>query len=611
MHIRRHHWIVLTLATVVFACGCRGTRPHDSMVQVTQQNDLDVPDVKAPEQRLAVNKSRRDGDSATRSNRTSDQRDSYQFASDRQKSDRPDLTRTASFRDDNPHNSKLAGDDRTPRSRPSSDTTVSIRFDDGTEIAATQEPLATTHASKTPVSTAATENTVADRAEPAAADTAEVKTPEVKNAVSETAELKAGKANATELKTAAYNPSEGQAAEAKTAEVKTAEATPVAAKAVLEMTVKELAEKFQNDRAALVADLRQVTATTMQPESVEAAIADAIKNLPVLPPETGVPPALSSHRMPAPKGSSTPVGASNLAGAHGSVGDGPAAPEMTAGKTVSPGNGVVQAGAPAIGVDATPLIEKTSAQQPAVDPIASQLSDQRIYAELLKRLSAAPADESDADRSSRLIKQRHLMVLSGDPDGAVAGIDAMSVAEQEFLRHQLLGLWTMVDPHGHPVPSRRFTTALPEIREATKFAAAATHSLEVRSLAFCTAIESYGQIKTFPGNRFESGQQVILYCEIENFTVNKTSEGYETYLQGSYDIYNADNEKVVSQLLPADKQISSNYLRDYFIAYQMHLPQQLPVGTYRLQLTMEDASGKENGGVSKYGQGSIPLVIAK
>ena len=58
-------------------------------------------------------------------------------------------------------------------------------------------------------------------------------------------------------------------------------------------------------------------------------------------------------------------------------------------------------------------------------------------------------------------------------------------------------------------------------------------------------------------------------------------------------------------MLPADKQVSSNYLRDYFIAYQMHLPKQLKKGSYRLQLTMEDVAGK------KYGQASIPFEIAR
>lgn len=246
-----------------------------------------------------------------------------------------------------------------------------------------------------------------------------------------------------------------------------------------------------------------------------------------------------------------------------------------------------------------------SSLQIDVDPteLTSQLSDRVLYASILKRLAKPKEGESESERLSRLIRVRHLMVLSGDPDGAVERMDDLPRFEQEFLRHQMLGLWTMIDPQGHPVTGRRFTAALPQIREAAKFAAAATDSLEVRSLAFCTEIESYGQITTFTGNRFDSGQQVILYCEIENFTVKEQEKGFETHLQGSYDIFNESNEKVVSQLLPEDQQISSNYLRDYFIAYQMHLPAQLSAGTYRLQLTMEDVVGK------KYGQASIPFEI--
>ena len=262
-----------------------------------------------------------------------------------------------------------------------------------------------------------------------------------------------------------------------------------------------------------------------------------------------------------------------------------------------------EVGGPSVLERVTPASATSDEPMPAI--AIDSLGNEDLYKALVASLSKAPAGETESDRASRLIKLRHLMVLSGNVDGAVEQIEGMSESEQEFLRHQLLGLWTMVDPNGHPMPSRRITTALPQLRAATKFAAAATDSLDVRALSFCTEIESYGQIKPFEGNRFSAGQQVILYCEIENFIVNKVDGGFETHLQGSYDVYNDKNEKVVSQLLPADRQVSANHLRDYFIAYQMHLPGQLTPGTYRLQLTMEDVSGK------KYGQSSIPFQIAK
>ena len=98
---------------------------------------------------------------------------------------------------------------------------------------------------------------------------------------------------------------------------------------------------------------------------------------------------------------------------------------------------------------------------------------------------------------------------------------------------------------------------------------------------------------------------MILYCEIDNFTAKRVDNGFETHLQGSYDIYDSENRKVLSQLLPADQQVSANYLRDYFIAYQMLIPKELPAGTYKLRLTMEDRNGK------KYGNADIPFEIAK
>ena len=195
------------------------------------------------------------------------------------------------------------------------------------------------------------------------------------------------------------------------------------------------------------------------------------------------------------------------------------------------------------------------------------------------------------------------MVLAGRPDEAVDSMKGLNPTEQLYLKNQLQGLWTMINPEGHPSSGRRITEALPKFREATRYMASVTDSLSLRSLEFCTEIESYGQIKPFDGNRFVPGQQVILYCEVENFAAAERENDFETQLQGSYDIYNAGGTKVISQLLPVDQQRSRNRLRDYFVAYQMNLPKTLPPGTYRLQLTLEDVVGK------KYGQANIPFEI--
>jgi len=232
-------------------------------------------------------------------------------------------------------------------------------------------------------------------------------------------------------------------------------------------------------------------------------------------------------------------------------------------------------------------------------------SEKDLYAELAKRLKEPTAGESDADRYRRQIIGRNLMLFSGDPDAAVAAFDGMTETEQEFLRHYLLGVWSMVDTSGHPVAARRWSAALPEMRMATQKLSGASETLDIKSLAFCSEIQSFGQVTKFDTNRFNVGQKVILYCEIDNFLAQSTPEGFETHLRGSYEVFDSKGQKVAGQVLPADKQVCDNYLRDYFIAYQMNLPSGLEPGEYRLELTIECLQGQ------KYGQSSLALQIAK
>jgi hypothetical protein len=236
-------------------------------------------------------------------------------------------------------------------------------------------------------------------------------------------------------------------------------------------------------------------------------------------------------------------------------------------------------------------------------PPAENLDKSALYKQMVSALSAAEPGESEGDRFRRDLARRYLLVLSGDPDSAVLAMEGLTESEQEFLRHNLLAVWKMTDPDGHPVASRRFAAALQPYRIATRHLSEATEQLDVQSVAFCTEIISYGQVKRFATTRFDPGQKVILYCEIDNFVAEKTAEGYETELQGSYEIFDDQGAKVAGQVLPTDRQRCDHYLRDYFIAYQMHLPAQLTPGKYRLELTMECAKGK------KYGQGSLPLEI--
>ncbi|WP_153556956.1 hypothetical protein [Roseimaritima sediminicola] len=253
--------------------------------------------------------------------------------------------------------------------------------------------------------------------------------------------------------------------------------------------------------------------------------------------------------------------------------------------------------------------EETKPSQPAADENPSsaasleRYSDQKLLAELARRWQTMPEDLDEPGQLRHHVRRRMLLLLDGRIDEAVEPIDSLGSSEQEYLRNQLLALWTAMDPQGHPVLQRRWSTALPHLRDATKHMAAATGTLEVGSLAFCTEVESYGRIKPFESTRFKAGQQVILYSEVDGFAAERLSNGYETQFQGSYEIFDHSGKRLYHKVLPADRQVCNNYRRDYFIAYRLHLPSQLAEGQYRMELTMEDLKGE------KYGQASIDFEI--
>ena len=356
---------------------------------------------------------------------------------------------------------------------------------------------------------------------------------------------------------------------------------------------EQLVETEQNRPAVNRRPVRQ----TDLPNNLDAALEQSLASLPDLPPSSGTADGPRPTRIGSSQSQPQETHIGDVADESNSIDHDPSH-LMNANQVRMVSHAGDQS---RVGMASHALPQKLEVIPAEVPP--QPLSEAELFEQLLVRLSDPRPDESPTDRERRQIVMRHLMVLAGQPEEAVASMEGLNPTEQLYLKNQLMGLWTMIDPEGHPSSGRRITEALPRFREATRHLATATDSLALKNLEFCTEIESYGQIKPFAGNRFSAGQQVILYCEVENFADAEKNGHYQTQLQGSYDIYDANGTKVISQLLPVDQQQSRNRLRDYFVAYQMNLPQGLPSGTYRLQLTLEDNVGK------KYGQSNIPFEI--
>ena len=132
-----------------------------------------------------------------------------------------------------------------------------------------------------------------------------------------------------------------------------------------------------------------------------------------------------------------------------------------------------------------------------------------------------------------------------------------------------------------------------------------TAPLVVHNLAFCTAVQGFGSITPFKKAEFAPDQEVLLYTEVENYTVEPTPRGFHTALRSSYQIFDARGQRIADHEFPNTEEYCQSPRHDFFIGYDLHLPKRIYNGKHTLQLTVEDLKSH------KVGQSSIDLTVVK
>ena len=132
-----------------------------------------------------------------------------------------------------------------------------------------------------------------------------------------------------------------------------------------------------------------------------------------------------------------------------------------------------------------------------------------------------------------------------------------------------------------------------------------TAPLVVHNMAFCTAVQGFGATTPFKKAEFPPGQEVVLYTEVENYTVEPMPRGFHTALRSSYQIFDARGQRIADQELPSCEEYCQSPRHDFFVAYKLFLPKRIYNGKHTLQLTIEDLKSH------KVGQSSIELTIVK
>ncbi len=167
-----------------------------------------------------------------------------------------------------------------------------------------------------------------------------------------------------------------------------------------------------------------------------------------------------------------------------------------------------------------------------------------------------------------------------------------------FWDHQLSAIQTLLNANDDSTAisfGRDAMVSLEHLRQAeTELESYA--NLKIGNANFCYEVTGFGQYRTWDSNVFAPGQQLLLYCELENHTTKETEQKgvseYVTKLKNSIVICDANN-RVVQQIdFPMVEDHARSRRRDFYLFVPIVVGQ-LPHGSYRAYLSINDMVGNK------------------
>ena len=129
-------------------------------------------------------------------------------------------------------------------------------------------------------------------------------------------------------------------------------------------------------------------------------------------------------------------------------------------------------------------------------------------------------------------------------------------------------------------------------------------TLQIRNLAFVKSVDGFGAYEPLTTKRFQPGDQVVLYAEVENFRSESGEDGYRTALATSYQVVDKTGRRVEGGQFPEISDTCRSRRRDFHMQYGVALPKRIYPGEYELELIITDQQS------GKIGRTSLPFEIA-
>jgi hypothetical protein len=229
---------------------------------------------------------------------------------------------------------------------------------------------------------------------------------------------------------------------------------------------------------------------------------------------------------------------------------------------------------------------------------------QQQLAALIQQQEQRLQTASGGTAVNQQVRLQLLQLAAGLPPATdPASIAGHDDALNEYWNYQLQALATLLDETSTVATSdalaasarrRQMTQACQQLQQAHSQLSGLS-TLQLAHCAFASEVRGFGQFTPLP-SPFQTGQQALIYCEIENYSVREADMDGQLQLvaklQGQYTIVDATNRVVYQHQYQPVRDMSLRRRRDFYMFFPVTIPD-LPPGQYRLQLSVEDLVGNK------------------
>lgn len=196
----------------------------------------------------------------------------------------------------------------------------------------------------------------------------------------------------------------------------------------------------------------------------------------------------------------------------------------------------------------------------------------------LPRAIAAPAEAAEPHVVAKADLDQAASAAIGT--AAPAGVAAATVASGSAVAE--------TEPTAAAATTPEAPTA-PRVPHPEPPAAPAPRPLAVQNACFASRVQGWGLVERFPADRFQPGQEVIVYFELDNLSSEAAPAGHTTCIDAELRLLAADGTLVKAWSFEPIAETCRLPRHDYFARYVVTIPAAAPVGDGRLELVVTDA----------------------